>query len=127
MHSLRTPLWLDFQVGVDIIITCMFLFCSNPNNTFLLLSAILIILFTRARTGFRRTDNVINRLTLGAIQTGFFATICAGGVIIARFAPSTNIYAMFAIPLGRIYTIVSIVSDNGCCTLIHLFPWERPS
>ncbi|KAF7798961.1 hypothetical protein EIP86_010190 [Pleurotus ostreatoroseus] len=58
-----------------------------------------------AKTGFQRTDTVLNRLIRGAIQTGFFAAIFAAGDLITFLrVPSTNFYGMFAIPIGRIYT-----------------------
>lgn len=82
----------------------------------------------KSKTGFRNTDNVIHKLIRGAVQTGIFATIFAAGDLISFGKswkwlfksrkvrksicasvtnPETNIYGMFAIPLGRIYTNVS--------------------
>ena len=52
---------------------------------------------------------MLNRLIRGAIQTGFFAAIFAAGDLITFLrVPSTNFYGMFAIPIGRIYTNVSL-------------------
>ncbi|KAH0832958.1 hypothetical protein J3R83DRAFT_11934 [Lanmaoa asiatica] len=86
-----TPLviaWLSMQVAADAFIT-----------------ATLIIIFSRSRTGFRKTDTILNRLTRGAIQTGLFAGIFSMGDLITFIVlPNTNLYGMFAIPIGRIYT-----------------------
>jgi len=86
-----TPLviaWLSMQVIVDAFITIT-----------------LIIIFSGSRTGFRRTDTVVNRLIRGAIQTGLLAGIFSMGDLITFVVlPSTNLYGMFAIPIGRIYT-----------------------
>jgi hypothetical protein len=61
----------------------------------------------RSKTGFRRTDTIINRLIRGAIQTGLFASMFALGDLFSFvFAPRTTFYAMFAYPIGRIYTNV---------------------
>ncbi|KAI0782949.1 hypothetical protein C8Q75DRAFT_811362 [Abortiporus biennis] len=80
--------WLGMQVGVDMLITITLAF----------------ILF-RSRTGFQKTDTVLNRLIRGAIQTGLFAGIFSMGDLLTFLKyPDTNLYGMFAIPIGRIYT-----------------------
>ena len=66
------------------------------------------VILARSRTGFRKTDTVINRLIRGAIQTGLFAGIFSLGDLVTFIRwPNTNMYGMFAIPIGRIYTNVS--------------------
>jgi len=80
--------WLGFQTAADLMIT-------------LVLSFVL----SRSRTGFRKTDTIINRLIRGAIQTGLFASIFALSDLFSFvFHRNTNLYAMFAYPIGRIYT-----------------------
>jgi len=80
--------WFTIQVVVDAFITIT-----------------LIIIFSRSRTGFRKTDTVLNRLIRGAIQTGLFTGIFSMADLITFVVlPNTNVYVMFAIPLGRIYT-----------------------
>ncbi|KAI9463142.1 hypothetical protein HD554DRAFT_2175650 [Boletus coccyginus] len=65
----------------------------------------LTIIFSRSRTGIRKTDAVLNRLIRGAIQTGLFIGIFSlGNLITFVLLPNTNLYGMFAIPIGRIYT-----------------------
>ncbi|TFK41819.1 hypothetical protein BDQ12DRAFT_624513 [Crucibulum laeve] len=80
--------WLGFQTSADLLITiCL---------TFIL---------SRSRTGFRRTDTIINRLIRGAVQTGLFASIFALADLFSFLLHrNTNLYAMFAFPIGRIYT-----------------------
>ncbi|KAF8910160.1 hypothetical protein CPB84DRAFT_1842802 [Gymnopilus junonius] len=80
--------WLGFQSAADLLITFVLSF----------------VLF-RSRTGFRKTDTVINRLIRGAIQTGLFASLFALADL-CNFVlhKNTNLYAMFAYPIGRIYT-----------------------
>lgn len=83
--------WLALQSAVDIYITL-----------------VLSIVLWRSKTGFRRTDSVLNSLIRGSIQTGLFATIFSLGDLITFLkAPLTNFYGMFAFPIGRIYTNVS--------------------
>ena len=98
------------QVVVDTFITSK-LVCFNlqREGTDLRSPATLVIVFSRSRTGFRKTDTVLNRLIRGAIQTGLFASIFSVANLIAiSFLPNTNLYGMFAIPIGRIYTNVSV-------------------
>ncbi|KAI0343438.1 hypothetical protein BDW22DRAFT_1355875 [Trametopsis cervina] len=80
--------WLVLQVMVDVFVT-----------------GTLGYLLARSRTGFRKTDTVLNQLIRGAIQTGLFAGIFSlGDLITFAKLPDTNFYGMFAIPIGRIYT-----------------------
>ncbi|KAH7906314.1 hypothetical protein BJ138DRAFT_1162927 [Hygrophoropsis aurantiaca] len=80
--------WLAMQVGCDAVIT-----------------GTLTIVLSQSRTGFRKTDSVLNRLIRGAIQTGLFAGIFSLGDLVSFLKwPNTNLYGMFAVPIGRIYT-----------------------
>ncbi|KAL4066318.1 hypothetical protein V8B97DRAFT_2025476 [Scleroderma yunnanense] len=80
--------WLAMQVIVDTFITVT-----------------LIIILLRSKTGYRKTDTVLNRIIHGAVRTGLFAGIFSMGDLISFLAlPTTNFYGMFAIPIGRIYT-----------------------
>lgn len=64
-------------------------------------------------------DTILNRLIRGAIQTGLFAGIFSMGALITFVVlPSTNLFGMFGIPLGRIYTNVSVVSNKPMLHLI---------
>ena len=86
--------WLSLQVVADTFIT-----------------SAMVIVFARSRTGSRKTDTIVNRLIRGAIQTGLFAGIFSmGDLIMFVVFPNTNLCGMFAIPLGRIYTNVSVLS-----------------
>jgi hypothetical protein len=65
----------------------------------------LVIVFSRSRTGFCKTDTILNRFIRSAIQTGLFAGLFALSELITFVVlPQTNLYGMFAIPIGRIYT-----------------------
>ncbi|KAI6009315.1 hypothetical protein EDC04DRAFT_858620 [Pisolithus marmoratus] len=80
--------WLAMQMSVDIFIT-----------------GTLSIVLSRTRTGWPATDSVVRRLIRGAIQTGLFASIFSlGDLITFLVLPYTNLYGMFAIPVGRIYS-----------------------
>ncbi|KAF9476490.1 hypothetical protein BDN70DRAFT_882315 [Pholiota conissans] len=93
--------WLTFQTSADLIIT-----------------ASLTIALTRARTGFRRTDTIINRIIRGAVQTGLFASMFALADLFSfMFHRNTNLYAMFAYPIGRIYTNTLLDTLNARTSL----------
>jgi len=93
------------QVFVDTIITSN-IPLSGFRYTVLNLThllATLTVILSRSRTGFRKTDSVINRLIRGAIQTGLFAGLFSLGDLITFLRwPQTNLFGMFAIPIGRI-------------------------
>ncbi|KAJ7164779.1 hypothetical protein C8R43DRAFT_1086174 [Mycena crocata] len=80
--------WLALQTSADLLITLC-----------------LTVALTRSKTGFRTTDTIINRLIGGAIRTGLFASIFALADLFSFLLHrNTNLYAMFAYPIGRIYT-----------------------
>lgn len=83
-----------------------FRYVSNANC---IGSGVLTFVLSRSKTGFDHTDSIINRLIRGAIQTGLFASIFALGDLFAFvfLRNTTTFYAMFAYPIGRIYTNVS--------------------
>jgi len=95
---------------VDTFITSTFQF-TECEGAYLKLLVTLTIIFSRSRTGIRKTDAVLDRLIRGAIQTGFFIGIFSlGSLITFVLLPNTSLYAIFSIPLGRIYTNVSVVN-----------------
>ncbi|KAJ7112691.1 hypothetical protein C8R44DRAFT_882444 [Mycena epipterygia] len=70
-----------------------------------LIAIILCIMFSRLKTNVRRTDQVLNRLIRTAIRSGFFTGIFALGTLLSfHFSPGTYMLALFAFPIGRIYT-----------------------
>ena len=86
-----------------------------------------MIVFCRSRTGFRRTNTDLNRLIRGAIQTGLFAGIFSVCCLITFVVlPNTALNGMFAIPIGRIYTNVSVVDVTPMCRPLTLFSLKDP-
>ncbi|KAF8126439.1 hypothetical protein K438DRAFT_968232 [Mycena galopus ATCC 62051] len=93
------------------LVTCWLTLLSAVD---LLITAILIIVLSRSKTGFHRTDTIINRLIRGAIQTGLFASMFALGDLLSFIiAPTTTFYAMFAFPIGRVYTSTLLDTLNA--------------
>ncbi|KAJ7640753.1 hypothetical protein DFH06DRAFT_621401 [Mycena polygramma] len=93
------------------IVTCWLTLLTSVD---LLITGILIYVLSRSKTGFRRTDTIINRLIRGAIQTGLFASMFALADLFSFiFAPNTSFYAMFAFPIGRIYTTTLLNTLNA--------------
>ncbi|KAJ7463558.1 hypothetical protein FB451DRAFT_1264891 [Mycena latifolia] len=72
-----------------------------------IIAIILTIIFSRSKTSFGRTDEVLNRLIRTAIQSGFFTAVFALGAMLSfGFSPGTYMNALFVLPIGRIYTHV---------------------
>ncbi|KAJ6632120.1 hypothetical protein B0H10DRAFT_5194 [Mycena sp. CBHHK59/15] len=69
------------------------------------ISIILSFSFSRSKTDFKRTNQVLNVLIRGAVQSGVFTSIFALGTLLSfRYSPGTYMIAIFALPIGRIYT-----------------------
>ncbi|KAF8158243.1 hypothetical protein B0H34DRAFT_797654 [Crassisporium funariophilum] len=80
--------WLSTQLAVDVV-----------------LSGILLFYLARARTGFQRSDTVINRLMRTCIQAGFFSGVFSMmclAFFIAR--PDTQYFSLFGLSISRVYT-----------------------
>ncbi|KAF8631329.1 hypothetical protein AX15_002448 [Amanita polypyramis BW_CC] len=59
----------------------------------------------RQRTKYCHTNKVLNRYIRSTIQIGFFSSLFAIGNLIGFLVwPGTELYGMFAVPIGRIYT-----------------------
>lgn len=97
------------QVAVDTFIAGTFVSRNLEHKiTHLQSTVTLVIIFTRWRTSIVSMDTVFNRLIRGAIQTGLFSGIFATATLVTFvLSPQTRFYLMFAIPIDRIYTIVS--------------------
>jgi len=88
--------WLGLQSGLDLLITGIMVFCLH-----------------KSRTHFQQMNRVLVRLTAVAIQTGTFCTIFAMGDLFSfREMPETNLWGVFAFPIGRIYTNTLMLTLN---------------
>lgn len=77
----------------------------GSNSDRLFLTSMLSFVLYRSRTGFKTTVSIINQLIRGTIQTGVFSSIFPMAVLICYLSsPVTNLYGMFAMPCGCIYT-----------------------
>ncbi|KAJ7867775.1 hypothetical protein B0H14DRAFT_2731048 [Mycena olivaceomarginata] len=79
---------LALQCGVDVIVAVR-----------------LSLIFSKSKTSFAKTHRVLNTMIRNAVQSGSFTAIFALGTLFSfRFAPGTYMLALFALPIGRIYT-----------------------
>jgi len=79
-----------------------------------LIAAILCTLLHRSRTGFRRSDTMITKLILFAVNTGFLTSVCAVASLISiTVAPKTFLYIAFFFCLGRLYTNSLLATLNA--------------
>jgi len=80
----------------------------------ILIASSLCILLQRARTGFKKTDTVINRLIVFVVNTGMLTTLCATASLISLVAsPHTLIYATFYFCIGRLYSNSLLATLNA--------------
>ncbi|KAF5371406.1 hypothetical protein D9615_009697 [Tricholomella constricta] len=83
-----------------------------------LIAASLCIMLHRARTGFKRSDSMINRLMLFVVNTGVLTSCCAVASLISLIAsPLTLVYASFYFCIGRLYTNSFLATLNARRTL----------
>ncbi|KAF9446421.1 hypothetical protein P691DRAFT_794469 [Macrolepiota fuliginosa MF-IS2] len=67
----------------------------------------------KSRTGSEKSDNVITRVIRSSIETAAFgAFFCIMDLVTFTAFPSNNFHVIFAFPMGRIYTWVSLLTLN---------------
>lgn len=89
--------WLSIAVFTDVLIT-----------------VILFFYLRRSKTGFSKTDTIIERLIRTAIETAAVGAIfCIVDVIVFTTRGNTNLHYFFALPQGRIYTNTLMLTLNS--------------
>ncbi|KAF8240251.1 hypothetical protein L208DRAFT_1449568 [Tricholoma matsutake] len=79
-----------------------------------LIAGILCTLLHRSRTGFQRSDTMINKLILFAVNTGVLTSLCAiASLISITVADKTFLYIAFFFCLGRLYTNSLLATLNA--------------
>ncbi|TFK37407.1 hypothetical protein BDQ12DRAFT_736268 [Crucibulum laeve] len=79
-----------------------------------LIAAALCTLLHRSRTGFQRSDTMINKLILFAVNTGFLTSLCAVASLISiTVAGQTFLYIGFFFCIGRLYTNSLLATLNA--------------
>ncbi|KDR73254.1 hypothetical protein GALMADRAFT_251847 [Galerina marginata CBS 339.88] len=78
------------------------------------IAASLCLMLHRSRTGFKRSDNIINKLIIFIVNTGVLTTCCAVSSLICLIAsPNSLIYATFYFCIGRFYTNSFLATLNA--------------
>ncbi|KAJ7682005.1 hypothetical protein DFH06DRAFT_1159968 [Mycena polygramma] len=77
------------------------------------ISVVLVVLLHFAKTGFKRTTDMINRLMIFAFNAGLPTSICAilNNICLIGF-PNTFLYLFFFLLVGRLYTNSILVTLN---------------
>ncbi|KAG6885746.1 hypothetical protein C0993_010256 [Termitomyces sp. T159_Od127] len=79
-----------------------------------LIALILCTLLHRSRTGFHRSDTMINKLILFAVNTGFLTSLCAVASLISIVvASNTFLYIAFYFCIGRLYSNSLLATLNA--------------
>ncbi|KAG9224285.1 hypothetical protein CCMSSC00406_0004784 [Pleurotus cornucopiae] len=79
----------------------------------------LCVLLHRSRTGFQRSDSMINKLIIFAVNTGVLTSLCAIASLISAsprliaVAPDTFLYIAFFFCLGRLYSNSLLATLNA--------------
>ncbi|CAK5274025.1 unnamed protein product [Mycena citricolor] len=78
------------------------------------ISVVLVLLLHVAKTGFKRSTDLINRLMIFSFNTGLPTSICAlvATICVAAFS-NTFLYIFFFLLLGRLYTNSILVTLNS--------------
>lgn len=79
-----------------------------------LIAAALCWFLWQARTGYKKSDNVINKVILFVVNTGVLTSMCAIAALIALvISPHTLTYASFYFCIGRFYTNAFLATLNA--------------
>ncbi|KAF8729145.1 hypothetical protein AX14_006327 [Amanita brunnescens Koide BX004] len=79
-----------------------------------MIAAILCTLLHKSRTGFQRSDTMINKLILFAVNTGLLTSLCAiASLISIVVSGETFIYIAFFFCMGRLYSNSLLATLNA--------------
>jgi len=79
-----------------------------------LITGSLVVLLHWSRTGFRRSDTIINQLILFVVNTGMLTSCIAVGALVSITAsPDTLIYVPFYFCIGRFYVNSLLATLNA--------------
>ncbi|KAJ3920369.1 hypothetical protein F5877DRAFT_77184 [Lentinula edodes] len=83
------------------------------------IAGLLTLLLHTSRTGFQRSDSIINKLIIFSINTGALTSLCAiASMLSILLAPATFIYISFFFCMGRLYAN-SLLATLNIRTLIR--------
>jgi len=108
--SMKMSKWYELSRISSLAIAVLVLSCSID----VLIAGSLCILLNRARTGFKRSNTVINRLTIFVISTGLLTAIFAIVALVCMVSmPYNLIYGGFYLCIGRLYTNSFLTTLNA--------------
>ncbi|KIK02545.1 hypothetical protein K443DRAFT_515706 [Laccaria amethystina LaAM-08-1] len=85
--------------------TLLIVWCSLEMCVDILISGILLHSLAQSRTGFQRSDKVINRLMQTTIQSGLLCSIASILILVLFVAyQETQFCSIFGVAIGRLYT-----------------------
>ncbi|GLB36682.1 hypothetical protein LshimejAT787_0309690 [Lyophyllum shimeji] len=78
------------------------------------IAATLIFILWRSKTGFSKSDSIVNQLILYSLNTGFLTSVCALlSLITITVYPNSFIFITFYTPLSRLYTNSLLATLNA--------------
>jgi len=78
------------------------------------IAGVLVFFLQTSKTGFRRSDSIVNRLIIFALNTGLFTSLDAMlSLIFITALPATFVYMAFYATLARLYTNSLLATLNA--------------
>jgi len=79
-----------------------------------LIAIVLCSMLQKSRTGFKRSDTMINKLIIFTMNTGLLTSLCAVASLVSILAaPNTFIYIGFFFCMGRLYSNTLMATLNA--------------
>ncbi|KAJ7288216.1 hypothetical protein C8J57DRAFT_1279429 [Mycena rebaudengoi] len=109
VEAILTPNFVQFQKAKHFVILWLVSECIGD----FLITAILVWHLRARKTGFKRTDVVVDRIIRLTVHTGAFTSLCAILDLIFYLADPSGLHLMFNFPLCKLYTNSLISSLNS--------------
>ncbi|KJA15403.1 hypothetical protein HYPSUDRAFT_194341 [Hypholoma sublateritium FD-334 SS-4] len=107
---------MQFQTYEQLLSISPLTITINALSTFVdvTIAVSLVYLLNQARTGFKKSDTIINKLIVFVVNTGVLTTCCAIAALICLVAsPNSLLYASFYFCIGRLYTNSFLATLNA--------------
>ncbi|KLO10353.1 hypothetical protein SCHPADRAFT_525323 [Schizopora paradoxa] len=83
----------------------------------------LTVLLNASRTGYERSETVINKLIVFTINTGLLTALCAVmSLVTIQVLPNTFVYILFFLTISRLYTNTLLATLNARNSIRSGFP-----
>ncbi|KIY69405.1 hypothetical protein CYLTODRAFT_420697 [Cylindrobasidium torrendii FP15055 ss-10] len=110
--------FIEFKSFQNVVILWLVAGCACD----VLITVILVLYLKQRKTGFKNTDDIVDRVVRMTIETGMITSVCAIVDLVTFLSLRSGLHLMFNFPLAKLYTVTlmtSLASRPVSQTTVH--------